>query len=188
MSRPLCPRCERPLAACLCAWVRSVSNRVEVLLLQHPDEQGEAKGTAALLRLSLSNCVLKVGERFDPSELDDGRQSWLLYPGADAGAALPLPERMRLIVLDGSWRKSRKLIHLNPWLTALPRLSLADAPASRYASLRRADAAGQLSTLEATTLALMQLEQGNAAPYQGLLEAMDGFVAQQLAFRPTAAH
>lgn len=91
--------------------------------------------------------------------------------------------QLRLIVLDGTWRKSRKILYLNPLLQQLPRLSLRDMPASHY-RIRRAQAPDQLSTLEATCAALAQLE-GDAEKFQPLLAAFDGFVAQQLAYRPT---
>ena len=114
----------------------------------------------------------------------------LLYPPTpqdDETPALDLerlkdPSRVRLVVLDATWRKSRKMLHLNPLLRRLPRLSLDEAPASNYL-IRKAHKPGQLSTLEATCAALAQLE-GDAGRYQTLLKAFDGFVAQQLAFVP----
>ena len=85
-------------------------------------------------------------------------------------------------MLDGTWRKSRKMLYLNPLLQQLPRLALQDMPASRY-RIRTAHKPDQLSTLEATCAALAQLE-GSAAPFLPLLAAFDGFVAQQLAHVP----
>ena len=89
--------------------------------------------------------------------------------------------QLRLIVLDGTWRKSRKILHLNPMLRQLPRLSLEAMPASRYL-IRKAHRPDQLSTLEATCAALAQLER-NGDKYQLLLKAFDGFVAQQLSYQ-----
>jgi len=101
----------------------------------------------------------------------------------DAGATAPdwsvmPPAQLRLVVLDATWRKSRKLLHLHPLLQALPRLPLRDPPPSLY-RIRKAHRPDQLSTLEATCYALMQLEQ-RSAPYQPLLQAFDGFVQEQL--------
>ena len=42
-----------------------------------------------------------------------------------------------LIVPDGTWRKARKLLYLNPLLDALPRVTLGQVPPSRY-RLRKA--------------------------------------------------
>jgi DTW domain-containing protein YfiP len=91
---------------------------------------------------------------------------------------LGAPAQIRLIVLDATWRKSRKILHRNPLLHRLPRLSLQGLPASSY-RIRKAHSPEQLSTLEATCAALAQLD-GNREKYQPLLAAFDGFVAQQM--------
>ena len=206
--RPTCPRCSRPLRTCLCAWVRPTANRTKVLILQHPLEAGQAKGSAALLHLSLAHSQLEVGEHFDEAALQQWLgppgQAVLLYPATPlplpvprspgatlaAGpqhrapiAAAEVPPRC-LVVLDATWRKSRKLLHCNPVLGTLPRLSLQAPPPSLYAPLRKAQQPQhQRSTLEATALALQQLE-GDVARYQPLLAAFEGFVAAQGEFAP----
>lgn len=194
-SRPVCPTCQRPARACICAWAAPTANQVDVLLLQHPLETGHAKNSLSLLRLSLARYAVAVGETFAPAQLQqllDGpepgkTQPVLLYPASpDAPSFLPDPDGPppRLVVLDATWRKSRKMLALNPALQALPRLSLSAPPPSHY-RIRKAHKPGQLSTLEAVCHALAQLE-GDAARYRPLLQAFDGFVAQQLAFRDTA--
>jgi DTW domain-containing protein YfiP len=114
----------------------------------------------------------------------DGRVPVLLYPEtpgepAPVAGVMPAPERLRLVVLDATWRKSRKMLHVNPELHALPRLVLQDVPASTY-RIRKAHAPHQLSTLEAAALALTQME-GDSDRYRPLLQAFDGFVQQQAA-------
>ncbi len=177
--RPHCPRCERPLAGCLCACVRPVDNAVRLLILQHPDEARQAKGTARLLQHCLRRCERRVGETFAPPP-DDGHPLLLLYPPDDDVPRVPSPPASglppRLVLLDGTWRQSRQLLRASPWLQALPRLTLAEAPPSRYA-IRKAHAAHQLSTLEAAALALVQLQPSlDAAP---LWRALDDFIALQ---------
>ena len=206
-QRPRCTRCLRPSGACICQWVTPVAHEVEVLVLQHPLEVDNAKGSARLLCLSLAHSELVTGEVFDVAELqallsaprsrngigNKAKKPVLLYPPTPNDTALsqaapPLsidwlaaPEQLRLIVLDGTWRKSRKMLYLNPLLQALPRMSLRDTPAA-YHQIRKAHRPDQLSTLEATCAALAQLE-NNAALFLPLLTAFDGFVAQQLAYR-----
>jgi DTW domain-containing protein YfiP len=94
---------------------------------------------------------------------------------------------LRLVLLDGTWRKTRKLLHANPLLQALPRWPLPAPPPSRY-TIRRAQRPDQVSTLEAACLALGHLE-GEPARYVPLLSAFDGWVAEQArwaaAGRPT---
>ncbi len=167
--------------------------------MQHPLEVRHAKNSARLLHLSLQRSTLLVGEVFDaPSPHQESAAAAattytvLLYPASDAtavgGASLPADtERLkdvhalRLVVLDATWRKSRKMLHANPWLQQLPRLSLNDVPPSQY-RIRKAHKPDQLSTLEACCAALAQLE-GDSCQCQPLLQAFQGFVTQQLSFR-----
>ena len=207
--RDRCAQCERPQSTCICRWITPTANLVEVLLLQHPLEEHNATGSARLLQLSLLRSRMVTAESFadaalqallfDPFERDvassnGGTQAILLYPSTPedealspslrptlTAAMLADPTRIRLLVIDGTWRKSRKMLHLSPLLQRLPRLSLNDVPASRY-PIRKAHRSDQLSTLEATCLALMQLET-DAAKFQPLLTAVDGIVAQQLTQR-----
>jgi DTW domain-containing protein YfiP len=193
VTRSRCAACLRPQSACLCAWVTPTAHQADVLILQHPLEVDHAKNSARLLHLSLTRSRMLTAEAFDEADLHDAlkepKYTVLLYPKAPQDEAPALdtaqledPSRVRLVVLDGTWRKSRKMLHLSPLLRQLPRLSLEDVPASNYL-IRKAHKLGQLSTLEATCAALAQLE-GGAEKYQPLLKAFDGFVAQQLAFVP----
>lgn len=176
MPRALCPRCERPAATCLCATLPPpVAVRTGLVVLQHPVEAGHAKNTAVFLTLGLSPAArLLRGEVFDAALAEPGTA--LLYPGEGP----PPADVNRLILLDGSWRQSRRLLAANPWLAGLPRLSLPALP-GRYA-LRRAHRPGQLSTLEAGLHALALLE-GAPERFAPLWAAFDEFVRAGLARR-----
>ncbi len=196
MPRAVCTTCLRPQATCICRFVTPTLPTCEVLILQHPLEEHHAKNSARLLHLSLPGSRLVVGEVLDNATLQvlmpDDKYTVLLYPPTDYedhAAAAPLDaarlgdlQKVRLVVLDATWRKSRKMLHQSPALQRLPRLALEDVPTSRYA-IRKAHAPGQLSTLEAACAALAQLE-GDAARWQPLLAAFDGFVAQQQGLVP----
>lgn len=192
-SRPRCPRCLRPQSACVCGWIAPVPAEAGLLILQHPMEVDNAKGSARLLHLSVAGSVMATGETFDPLALErqlseGGRVPLLLYPDLPGERALGIaapppfdvrlcaqPARLLLVVLDGTWRKSRKMLYQNPLLQALPRLPLTQMPASHYA-IRKAHAPDQLSTLEATCHALAMLE-GAPRRYQPLLDSFDRFIA-----------
>lgn len=184
------------MATCVCALCLPVANHVPILVLQHPDEQRQAKGTVTLLRLSLRHCAVEVGESFAPQRLQQllragGRGSVLLYPQeAPSGRvepAMPAGAAMepQLVLLDATWRKSRKMLQANPALQALPLWPLRWPDAGRYGALRRARRPEQLSTLEACCHALAQAEQAPLR-YAGLLQAFDRFVAAQLARVPAS--
>ncbi|WP_338016864.1 tRNA-uridine aminocarboxypropyltransferase [Noviherbaspirillum saxi] len=211
LRRLSCSSCLRPQTACICRWIVPTCSVVEVLILQHPMENREAKGSARLLHLSLHGSKLVVGESFSEQELHAllyqplvahqknsatqttcARQPLLLYPEsttrqpvAKSVVAPADPRHVRLVVLDGTWRKSRKLLHMHPLLQALPRLSLIDAPPTQY-RIRKAHAPDQLSTLEASCHALAQLE-SDSRKYLPLLQAFDGFVSDQLRYRPSSS-
>ena len=194
--RERCATCLRAQSGCICQWVRPLPHQVEILLLQHPLEVHNAKGSARLLHLSLPNSRLVSGESFAAGELDAllaGKHNVLLYPDTPGDRSLgiapppPLdasllldPAALRLVVLDATWRKSRKMLYLNPALQRLPRLPLRDTPPSHYL-IRKAHAPDQLSTLEATCYALTQLED-EPTRFAPLITAFDGFVAQQLSY------
>ncbi len=203
-KRAMCSHCLRPEQTCICRWIAPTAHAVDVLILQHPAETRHAKGSARLLHLSLPNSRLVIGEVFDEQALqallygpaEARKQPVLLYPDTPDDANLMQPantfdmsrtrdmarldlQPLRLVVLDGTWRKSRKMLYANTLLQSLPRLALRDAPASHYL-IRKARGAHQLSTLEATCYALMQLEDDDVK-YAPLLLAFKNFVAEQMA-------
>ncbi|MFZ6846255.1 tRNA-uridine aminocarboxypropyltransferase [Undibacterium sp. RuTC16W] len=200
--RPGCERCLRPQSACICPWVNCISSEVEVVILQHPFEVQHAKGSARLLHLCLQGSQLHVGEVFDENWLRTilqagDRHNVLLYPETPQGASpgmqpatlldpaiLEQPHLLRLIVLDGTWRKSRKMLYQNRLLQALPRVTLCDTGESHY-RIRKAHKPDQLSTLEATCYALMQLEKSHESEQRSviLLTVFEQFIAQQEAMQ-----
>lgn len=188
-----------------------VAAAVALLILQHPREQPEPKGTARLLHLALTGSRLLVGDAWptppDPADAvqppgltaapGPPRRDLLLYPATPQDAALPAPPpldnawlaqpaQLRLVVIDGTWRKSRRMLYNSPWLQGLPRLTLADPPPSRY-RVRRARGAQQRSTFEAVLLALAALAPTDAASLAPLWQVFDAFV-DALDRQPTGAN
>lgn len=155
-------------------------------------EVANAKGSARLLQLSVNHGAIVVGERFASDALhalleQGGLTPLLLYPHLpgerDLGVAAPPalnpavladPHRLRLVIIDGTWRKSRKMLYQNAGLQHLPRLTLDAVPASHYV-IRKAHASHQLSTLEAACQALGQLHHDHSR-FAPLLSAFDQFV------------
>ncbi|AVU75943.1 MULTISPECIES: tRNA-uridine aminocarboxypropyltransferase [Pseudomonas] len=184
MSRIHCPRCHRPQSHCLCPLIPSLDSRTRVLLLQHPSEVNHALNTARLAALGLNNAELIVGEVFEdlPGLLNQpGYQARLLFPGEEAQpmhAYAPSEDPLLLVVPDGTWRKARKLLHLNPLLAALPRVTLAAGSVSRY-RLRKAPGPGALSTVEAVVQALQTLEAPTC--FEPLLRPFEALIEGQIA-------
>ena len=196
--RRSCAVCWRPQTTCICHLISKIRSDVEVLILQHPLEVHETKGTARLLHLNLPNSSMLVAEVFEENKLLSAKNTILLYPVTPEDHSLgiaPPPElisvvlkdlkNIRLIIIDGTWRKSRKILIKNPYLQTLPRLVLQDLPEGKY-TIRKARKPHQLSTLEATYAALMQLDpthEGDTSNYAPLMQAFtafNAFVAQQM--------
>ncbi|HXY99231.1 MAG TPA: tRNA-uridine aminocarboxypropyltransferase [Stellaceae bacterium] len=179
-----CPRCGKPAALCVCAGIEPIDNRIAVLILQHPQEQDVALGTARLTALQLRNATLKIGLSWPnlgkvlgrpvdpkrwavlylgsakPAELARGREILLLDRKGEpiAGQAEALAEIEGVIVLDGSWSQVKALWWRNAWLLKCRRIVLASRRPSRYGKLRREPRREGLSTLEAVALLLSRLE------------------------------
>ncbi len=180
MSRPRCSRCHRPQAKCLCPLIPFLPSRTAVLILQHPSEAGHALNTGRLAALGLANGTLRMGEMFEDELLSGGADDYLMFPGENAlslSELASLPRPIRLIVPDGTWRKARKLLYLNPRLAALPRVTLPEGLGSRY-RLRKAPSAGALSTIEAIVVALNALE--GAGRFDALLRPFDALIDGQI--------
>jgi DTW domain-containing protein YfiP len=157
--------------------------------VQHPDEAKHALNTARLAALGLCNSELLVAEQLPQlAELldDPAYRACLLFPGPDAqplsATNQPLAgtdgRPLLLVVPDGTWRKARKLLYLNPLLAALPRVALPEGLNSRY-RLRKAPMAGALSTLEAIVTALNVLEAPQS--FDPLLKPFEALIEGQIA-------
>ncbi len=165
MPRKLCDQCQRPLKVCLCAHLVKLQAPFKVLILQHPSEQKQALATVPLLKLCLSPLQVLVAETICDSEVmqalvKNKQNCRVLFPSENSqtwelGGEVTEPnlkEIETLIVLDGTWRKAKKMWHLNPWLHGFPCVSLTNVPNSQY-QIRSSSVAGGVSTLEAIALA-----------------------------------
>jgi len=182
MSRKICNQCLRPEVACICAFISPVNNTIDVVVLQHPGEVSQAKGTVALLSRSLRSCQVIVGEDFSRNiALNDvlkQYQGLLLYPSEKSIVLTEHYLSMRneealkgkgfintdvkpycLIILDGTWKKAYRMLMLCQQLQQLPQICLPDslAQAGQY-KIRKVAKRNALSSLEACCYALSLLE------------------------------
>lgn len=182
-GRQRCQRCFRPLAHCLCSLIPSLPSRTQVLVVQHPDETKHALNTARFVALGLQNAQWVIAETVDNLEQylqQPGYRACVLFPGEQAQAlsayqATELP--LLLVVPDGTWRKARKILHCNPLLAALPRVTLPLGLSSRY-RLRKAPGADALATVEAVHYALSVLEPEQ--DFSALLQPFEALIEGQI--------
>lgn len=189
MSR-YCSQCGKAHKACICAGIVPLNSSVELIILQHPTEEHRPMGTARILNLSLSNCRLWVGEDFrDHSALNQllaepNVVHRVLYPCEHSSCVssepLPLGQKVRVILLDGTWKKVFKMWQINTQLHHLPCLHLPQNLQGNY-RIRKAPNANALSTVEAGfhLLQLWQPEQ-DFSPLLTTFTAMIDYQIQQM--------
>ena len=186
MPRQVCPICQRPLKVCYCSALVHIANRIKVLIIQHPLEQKHPFNTGRMAQLCLDNSELVVAESLAEEELARllKPKSALLYPALDW---LPPVEQVQpgtaqareleqLVVIDATWRKSKKMLHLHPALQQLPRISFEGELNTNY-QIRRSSLANSLSTLESIVAAMQQLEPER--DFQAMLRPFEKMVSLQ---------
>jgi len=182
---PDCPNCHKPLPLCVCDSITPIENRISLLILQHPQEQDRALGTARLLALHFRNAVLKIGLSWPSLSKALGRpvhdpSRWaVLYLGSAKVAELQtdrdvvainrkgevednqraiLKDIEGLVLLDGTWSQAKALWWRNAWMLKCQRVILGPAKPSLYGKLRREPRRDGLSTIEAAAMLLAALE------------------------------
>jgi DTW domain-containing protein YfiP len=180
-----CPRCQKPLPLCVCDSVTPIESRIKLLILQHPQEQDRALGTARLAAQHFKDAVVRVGLSWPSLAKALGRPvadsaRWaILYLGSAKAADLdPDSEVVALtrkgeaaegqrailksiegvILLDGTWSQAKALWWRNAWMLKCQRVILGPRQPSRYGQLRLEPRRDGLSTIEAAGLLLGTLE------------------------------
>lgn len=153
------------------------SNRIEVLILQHPQEPDKALGTAPLCVRALERARLRVGLSWSSLSKAYGGEAlpseWgVLYLGAKGKKypnpvnvldkklepVFPPPPLKGIVILDGTWSQAKTLWWRNAWLLKLKRIVLQPEKASLYGKLRKEPRKEALSTIESAALCLGALE------------------------------
>ena len=184
-ATPDCPRCHKPQALCICDSIVPIENRIALLILQHPQEQDRALGTARLTALHFKHAVLKIGLSWPSLSKALGRpvhdpSRWaVLYLGSAKVADLEtdrdivainrkgeiednqraiLKDIEGIVLLDGTWSQAKALWWRNAWMLKCQRVILGPPRPSRYGQLRREPRRDGLSTIEAAAMLLGSLE------------------------------
>jgi DTW domain-containing protein YfiP len=191
--RTVCSRCRRPESVCYCRHVTSLETKTRIVLLQHPRERDVPIGTAHMASLCLPNAELHVGVHWRGSAAlsralsDPTRPAALLYPGAGAidVVANPPSSPVTLVVVDGTWPQTKKVVKENPELAALPRYAFTPSTPSEY-RIRKEPRETCVSTIEALVHVLGALE-GDPERFRALLAPFRAMVEAQIACA-TALH
>lgn len=163
--RPRCLNCDYILERCLCEVLRPISNKTELIILQHPSEKKHALNTVHLMKKSFERIRVLHGENFNEEaelvELIKKNGTALLFPGKNATHLTKetAPPFTQLILLDGTWKKAKKIFYSSTILHQLPKFSIAADIKSQY-RIRQSSMENSFSTLEATVAALGLIEPG----------------------------
>jgi DTW domain-containing protein YfiP len=182
---PDCPHCRKPMPLCVCDGVKPIESRIELLILQHPQEQDRALGTARLTAMHFEGAGLKIGLSWPSLSKALGRpvadpSRWaVLYLGSVKASDFATTEEViavnrkgemeehqrgilrgieGVVLLDGTWSQAKALWWRNAWMLKCQRIILGPAHPSRYGKLRREPRRDGLSTIEAAGLVLSRLE------------------------------
>ncbi len=180
-----CPQCRKPMPLCICESVTPIESRIKLLILQHPQEQDRALGTAHLAALHFKNAVVKIGLSWPSLAKALGRpvadpSRWaVLYLGSAKASDLDtdadivaltrkgeaadgqrsiLSSIEGVVLLDGTWSQAKALWWRNAWMLKCQRMILNPKHPSRYGALRREPRADGLSTIEAAGMLIAALE------------------------------
>lgn len=216
LRRAVCADCRRAQSACICRWIAPTVPLPDVLIVQHPGEVGEAKGSARLLHLSLAGSRLVVGETFpeadlrallhDPLPSPGGAANsppsvrpatMLLYPPVDfPGMATAVAANMAGLCSTDHLRQVRLVVLDATWRKSLKMLArnpllqtlprLALDQTPPSAYCIRRARHPHQLSTLEATCHALAALERDAHKYQRLLGAFEGFVSQQLAFQSAA--
>ncbi|HZE53982.1 MAG TPA: tRNA-uridine aminocarboxypropyltransferase [Bradyrhizobium sp.] len=182
---PDCPHCHKPIPLCVCDGITPIETRISLLILQHPQEQDRALGTARLTAMHFAHAVLKIGLSWPSLSKALGRpvadpSRWaVLYLGSAKVADLEtksevvainrkseiedhqraiLKDIEGIVLLDGTWSQAKALWWRNAWMLKCQRVILGPQRPSRYGTLRREPRRDGLSTIEAAAMVISSLE------------------------------
>ena len=180
-----CPRCQKPMPLCICDSVTPIESGISLLILQHPQEQDRALGTARLTAQHFEHAVVKVGLSWPSLSKALGRpvpdpSRWaVLYLGSakvadldtsrdvvainrkgemEQGQRAILGSIEGVVLLDGTWSQAKALWWRNAWMLKCQRVILGPKHPSRYGQLRKEPRRDGLSTIEAAGMLLGALE------------------------------
>ena len=163
---------------------------MKIIVLQHPEEMANPKGSAIIAELGLDLYQCLRGEDFqahkDLSALLEAKPGEIavLYPDERSdvlsaeGIVNSKVKIKALIVIDGTWRKARKIWEMNPQLHGLPCYRLEIEQKSDY-RIRKAPQQSCLSTVESIVGALRLLER-NPQGYKPMLNLFTEMIDFQI--------
>ncbi len=174
-----CWGCALPKSVCSCAVIEPRSPAPNFVILRHPKERKRTLSTVSLIKQRYPTTLVLDGEQFSPLRMNNllllfpSQQSLDWQPNSKSGESSNHVEKSSeptLILLDATWKKAKKMLHLNSWLQTLEHVALSPDFMSRYL-LRKIPNVQGLSTLEAYAVAAKDPE---------LAQTLEPFMAKHI--------
>jgi DTW domain-containing protein len=158
-----CTRCHLAPRWCICSAHRPIACPLEVDVLLHHREQHRPSSTGRLVNRVMPASRHHVWRRERQLTADEirvaGRELWILHPQGELLPTDVAPERVQIVLLDGSWRETTAMAQeIRGWGRTV---NLPMSGASRY-WLRAQGEAGRFSTVEALLFLLRAFGEADA--------------------------
>ena len=161
-----CFGCGVPSKVCNCQVIQPLLSVPPVVILRHTQERKRTLSTVSLIKQRYPNVFVIEGEVFAPIRLAN---PVLLFPGGEdlevgqKSAVSASSVQSTYLLIDATWRKAKRIVHVNTWLQALPRVSIDSSHVSQYL-LRKVASKEQLSSVEAFAEVVQDQELGAMLP------------------------
>ncbi len=175
---------------CFCQNVTSLDLSTQLVTLMHYRERNISSNTARWANLFLQNSIFyahgQADFQIDFNKLQDpSRKYLLLYPKPGSIELSPtflqsISSPISLVVLDGSWRQTRRMVRRIPGLASLCSVTLPSGNPSQY-KIRRQTSPDHLSTFEAIARALGIIEGTDIQKF--LEEKFDEIIEKEVVLR-----
>jgi DTW domain-containing protein YfiP len=166
---------------CICELVPSIRSRCRWVFVLHDLERYKTTNTGYLAWRSIADAQLcwyrsRVEPTIPPVELPEERETWLLFPGrgepVPAADLLTRDKPLTIVIPDGTWSQTRKIVRTRPEFADLPCISLPEEAHARW-SLRQETLESGMSTVDAVCWLMAALEGPEAsAPLERVAEEM----------------
>jgi DTW domain-containing protein YfiP len=175
-----CSKCDQVETLCLCPYFpQKKRTPPSIIILRHPDERKHPLATVPLLQRYFKDLCVIEGEIFKETK------GTLIYPHDSRAIEKGLPinqtlTELPLILIDATWKKSKRILYQNPWLSKLPRYEISGLQ-SNYL-IRKQKSPGALNTLETFCACWKELEPKKTDEQQELLSAFHTFIEKKVNF------
>lgn len=154
-----CNKCGLPTLTCICSQVRPITTKSKFWILASEREFYRPSSTGRLLKLiNPDSTEIFLWERTSPpiallENINNFKgNTFLLFPAEDESLTNRTVENLNqenaFILIDGTWKESRKIVRKSNYLKNLPIVSISSDHESNFI-LRRGRVEGTLCTIEA---------------------------------------